>query len=75
MKPKSGLEAMDCAIGSWLDIDLEDAFIAIQAAEQMSRKHGRDVAILNDLTTVFFERADPARILEVIRYDPLSSWH
>lgn len=56
-------------VADWIGIDIEDAAIAIQAAQSMAEAHQRDVAILTDLRTIFVEYVGRETILEVVRYD------
>lgn len=67
---KSAMSAMGVAITDWIGIDIGDAAIAIQAAESMSKRHKRDVAILHDLKTVFADDVTKETVLEIIRYEP-----
>ena len=66
---KSAMSAMGVAITDWIGIDIGDAAIAIQAAESMSKRHQRDVAILQDLKTVFADDVTNQKVLEIIRYE------
>jgi hypothetical protein len=67
---KSAMSAMGVAITDWIGIDVGDAAIAVQAAESMSKRHQRDVAILQDLKTVFVDDVINEKVLEIIRYEP-----
>lgn len=69
MRSKSPLEVLGVALMEWQDHDFEDCYIAIKAAETMSKKWLEDAAIMNDLSVIKYSEAE-GEILERVRYEP-----